>query len=457
MHIHILGICGTFMANVAILARALGHEISGSDAGVYPPMSTMLMDNGIPIISGYQAEAWSGRQPDLVLVGNALSRGNPSLEYTLANDLPFTSGAQWLAENVLRGRRVLAVAGTHGKTTTTAMLAWILQREGLEPGYLIGGMASNFPAPAALGNAPFFVIEADEYDTAFSDKRSKFIHYRPEVLICNTLEFDHADIFSSLEDIQIQFHNLIRTMSGKACIISSKANKGIQQVLTMGCWSKLCYTGAGSAWQLRSEAPSWRSFEVLSGGRPVARVEWQTIGRHNAENALAAVVAANEIGIDPAVSCQALASYQPVARRLEPIYQGNGISIFSDFAHHPTAIKATMSALRGAFPGKRLIAVLEPASYTMRIGHHGTATAEAMAAADLAFIYHPAAPASASQPLPGQQQKPPTRHQDINALHDELLHTMTDGDIVVLMGNSSFGGLPQRLPQSLALATPLVQ
>ena len=439
------------MANVAILARSMGHEVSGSDSGIYPPMSAMLQDQDIRLVHGYSPEGWTGLEPDLVLVGNALSRGNPSLEHVLDQRLPFNSGAQWLAENVLPGRRVLAVAGTHGKTTTTAMLAWILQCQGLGPGYLIGGIAGNFREPAALGEGELFVVEADEYDTAFSDKRSKFVHYRPEVLVCNKLEFDHADIFQSVDDIYRQFHHLVRTMSGKGAIITDAGNEGMKKVLDMGCWSRLRYTGAGSDWQVHSDDPSWQSFELRTAGHGDVAVSANFIGRHNAENALAAIVAAHEVGVDPGAACQAMSSYKPAARRLELIFSGNDTLVYSDFAHHPTAIRATIQCLGQAFPGRRLIAVLEPASYTMRNQRHGKLTEEALAGCGHAFVYlnDRAAQDGGKAPcLAGGEA-----YDDADKLHDKLLQTIAPGDVVVMMSNAGFGGLLQKLPASMAAAT----
>ena len=438
MHIHILGICGTFMANVAILARSMGHVVSGSDSGVYPPMSDLVRDQGITVMEDYHPESWTGARPDLVLVGNSISRGNPSLEYVLDHKLPFNSGAQWLAENILPGRRVLAVAGTHGKTTTTAMLTWILRQHGLEPGYLVGGLVSGSRQTTALGRGQFFVIEADEYDTAFNDKRSKFVHYCPEILVCNSIEFDHADIFSSVEDIYRQFHHLVRTMPKNSTIITDNANSGMEKVLEMGCWSRLCRTGAGSDWQIQSTDPAWRSFEIKSVRHGSATVSWQLIGQHNAQNALAAIVAASIAGVPLAACCKAICDYTPVSRRLEVIYDDNGILVYSDFAHHPTAIKSTLYSLRQAFPGRRLIAVLEPASYTMRNDCHGRWAPATLADCDQVFVYRTEGADTTGSFEHG------TVYHDIDNLQRELMATTRDNDLVVLMSNSSFAGLLQK-------------
>ncbi|MGH8119544.1 MAG: UDP-N-acetylmuramate:L-alanyl-gamma-D-glutamyl-meso-diaminopimelate ligase, partial [Gammaproteobacteria bacterium] len=389
MRIHILGICGTFMAGIAVLARALGHAVSGSDSNVYPPMSTQLAAGGIALIEGYDP-AQLNPPPDIVIVGNAMSRGNPCVEQILNSDLRFTSGPRWLHDEILRDRHVLAVSGTHGKTTTTSMLTWALETAGRKPGFLVGGVPANFGQTARLGDGRYFVIEADEYDTAFFDKRSKFIHYRPSTLIINNIEFDHADIFSDLAAIRREFHHMIRTLPGRGLIVAMHADPEIQKVLEMGCWTPVEYFGSGSAkWTAKPAEEDFSTFEIMVAGRSAGWVHWKLIGRHNAYNALAAAAAAAHIGISTGSVCAALTEFKGVKRRLECLACIHGISLYDDFAHHPTEIRHTLSALRSKVGRDRIIAIMEPRSNTMRMGVHQKTLAESFAIADRVLFLQP--------------------------------------------------------------------
>jgi UDP-N-acetylmuramate: L-alanyl-gamma-D-glutamyl-meso-diaminopimelate ligase len=452
MHIHILGICGTFMAGIAELAVQLGHHVSGSDTGVYPPMSTFLRTRGIAVHAGYDA----GRldpPPDLVLIGNALSRGNEAIEHTLNQHLNYQSGPQWLAAEVLRSRHVIAVSGTHGKTTTTSILTWILKQCGLDPGYLIGGIARNFERPADLGGGRYFVVEADEYDTAFFDKRSKFVHYRPDTLIINNLEFDHADIFPDLEAIRRQFHHLLRTVPATGSVIYPAADPEITDVLARGCWSRCASFGfAPSAeWKIVDfdETNSEKFSLVVAGGSPIA-VRSPLLGRHNALNAAAALRAAADIGVPIEDAVAALASFAGVKRRLEVIGVVRRITVYDDFAHHPTAIAATLDALRSAIGTARIICILEPRSNTMRLGVHAPLIASALDKADMNFIY-------ADPDLPWDPQflvdemGPKCRiDTSIDAIIDSVSASALPGDHIVIMSNGSFADIHTRLLSALA-------
>ena len=391
MHIHILGICGTFMGGIAILARALGHDVSGSDANVYPPMSTQLEAAGIELKAGYKPEHLDPT-PDYVVVGNAMSRGNPVVEHMLDAGLRYTSGPQWLAEHVLRDRWVLAVAGTHGKTSTSALLSWILEDAGLSPGFLIGGIPANFGVSARLGDKPFFVVEADEYDTAFFDKRSKFVHYRPRTLVMNNLEFDHADIFDDLKMIQRQFHHLVRTLPGSGMIIAPANDQALNQVLTMGCWTPVENFSAGeesALWRADKVTPDGSEFDLMLSDQLVGRVSWDLTGRHNINNALAAVAAARHAGVPATTAIEAMPGFRNVKRRMELVGEIGGVKIYDDFAHHPTAIATTIEGLRGRVGAERIIIALEPRSNTMRMGVHAARLPASLAAADMALVYTP--------------------------------------------------------------------
>ena len=446
MRIHILGICGTFMGGLALLARSLGHEVSGSDAGVYPPMSTQLEDAGIRLMQGYEP-AHLQPEPDCVVVGNAMSRGNPAVEYMLEQGMRYTSGPQWLAEHVLHGRWVLAVAGTHGKTSTASLLAWILEDAGLNPGFLIGGVPLNFAISARLGSTPFFVVEADEYDTAFFDKRSKFVHYHPRSLILNNLEFDHADIFDDLAMIQRQFHHLVRTVPGNGLIIAPAEDRAINQVLAMGCWTPVeQFSPQGSAqWHSANSNPQASEFDIYNGSERAGRVCWELNGQHNLSNALAAVAAARHAGVPPAIAIEALGRFKNVKRRMELRGEVAGIAVYDDFAHHPTAIETTLQGLRARVGAERIIAVLEPRSNTMRMGVHADQLAASLQAADLVLVY-------ASDDLgwdtaavfSGLGDK--VRIFDsIDAIVSTLGVEAKSGDHILIMSNGGFGAIHQRL------------
>lgn len=449
MHVHILGIGGTFMAGVALLARAAGHRVTGSDAGLYPPMSTQLAEAGIDVIEGY-APAQLEPAPDVVVIGNALSRGNACVEYTLDAGLNYVSGPQWLAEYVLRGRWVLAVAGTHGKTTTASMLAWILQDAGLSPGFLIGGIPGDFGVSARLGGSDFFVVEADEYDTAFFDKRSKFVHYHPRTLVLNNLEFDHADIFENLAAIKRQFHHLVRTVPQSGQIIHNAEDANLDAVLAQGCWSETVAFARTDAWHTTSLQADNSQFEVQFEGRACGRVAWSLTGRHNLYNGLAAIAAARHVGVTPEVACAALSRFQGVKRRMELRGEVSGVRVYDDFAHHPTAIATTLAGIRASCPSGRIVAVLEPRSNTMQLGIHSQSLAAALGDADMSFIYRPA---SLSWDLPqalatlGGQVCIDT---DIESLVKQIAGYARSGDSIVVMSNGGFAGIHESLLHALA-------
>ncbi len=451
MKLHILGICGTFMGGIARLAVEAGHEVSGSDANVYPPMSDQLRALGIPVHEGYDP-AVLDPAPDMVVVGNVMRRGMPVIEALLDRGLPYTSGPQWLAEHILQGRWVLAVAGTHGKTTTSSLLAWILEHAGLAPGFLIGGVPENFGVSARLGAAPFFVVEADEYDTSFFDKRAKFVHYRPRTLVINNLEFDHADIYDSLADIQRQFHHLLRTVPGSGRVLRPQDAPAIDTVLEMGCWTPVETLGIDAGdWQARLLVADGSAFEVRIGGEPVGVVEWPLIGRHNVANALAALAAARHAGVPPATAIEALAGFRSVKRRLQLRGEIDGIAVYDDFAHHPTAIATTLEGLRARVgDAARIVAVLEPRSNTMRAGVHRDALAEALEAADRVVLYDPGDlawdAAAALAPLGERAQV----YTDLDVLLSSLVEGTRSGDRILIMSNGGFGGLHDRLLEALA-------
>ncbi len=465
MHIHILGICGTFMGGLAVIARQQGHQVSGSDQNVYPPMSTQLEEQGITLMEGYRAENLDGN-PDLVVIGNALSRGNPEVEAVLNRGLNYVSGPQWLAEHVLQGKWVLGVAGTHGKTTTTSMLSWILEHQGFNPGFLIGGIPLNFGISARLGESDFFVIEADEYDSAFFDKRSKFVHYRPRTAILNNLEYDHADIFPDLDAIKKQFHHLVRTVPGEGLIISPECDANINEVLAMGCWTPVAKTSinADSQWNAQLIKDDGSRFEVLFDNQLQGRVEWLLTGEHNVYNALSAIVAAKHVGILPKDAITALGQFKNVKRRMEVIaripvlspsatlrtgaVEGNCVTLYDDFAHHPTAIQTTLDGLRKQVGQERIIAIVEPRSNTMRLGVHTKTLAESLGNADLAIIYQPEA-----MNWDLTELKKYAGNIEICQSLDEIIAKLKFearyGGHFVLMSNGSFGGIYQRLQDEL--------
>ena len=458
MHVHILGICGTFMGGIAAIARAAGHRVTGSDRNVYPPMSTQLEALGIGLIEGYEAGQLTPR-PDEVVVGNVMSRGAPVVEALLESGIPYTSGPEWLARNVLRDRWVLAVAGTHGKTTTTSMLAWILQDAALSPGFLIGGVPANFGVSARLGEPPFFVIEADEYDTAFFDKRAKFVHYRPRTAILNNLEFDHADIYPDLAAIERQVHQLVRTVPASGRLIVNAADANLQRVLQMGCWSGR--EGFAAADGAAATGAKWRAslpaggdgsvFTVLEDGVARGDVRWPLLGTHNVDNALAAIAAARHAGVPVERAIEALGRFEGVKRRMELRGTAAGVSVYDDFAHHPTAIATTLDGLRRRVGEQRIVAVLEPRSNTMRMGVHADTLAGSLAGADQVWLYAPpdlgwdagAAVASlgARARLAG----------DMDALLRGLVASLRSGDQVLVMSNGGFGGLHTRLLEALTV------
>ncbi|WP_058558203.1 UDP-N-acetylmuramate:L-alanyl-gamma-D-glutamyl-meso-diaminopimelate ligase [Thiohalocapsa sp. ML1] len=449
MHLHILGICGTFMGGVALLARALGHRVTGSDANVYPPMSTQLEAAGIELMQGYDASHLEPA-PDVVVVGNAMKRGIPAVEYMLDAGLPYVSGPQWLAEHLLPGRHVLAVSGTHGKTSTSSMLAWILEDAGLAPGFLIGGVPQDFGVSARLGAGRHFVVEADEYDTAFFDKRSKFVHYRPRTLVINNLEFDHADIFDDLAMIQRQFHHLVRTVPGTGLITYPAGEPAVDVVLAMGAWTPLQSIGDGGDWSAEWLAEDASAFRVLAPGGDSAELRWDLTGAHNVQNALSAMAAAAHVGVAPAQSAASLGRFQGVKRRMELRGEVRGVRVYDDFAHHPTAIATTLAGLRRRVGDARIIAVLEPRSNTMRLGVHAAALADALAAADRVEVYAPAEldwdAAAVLAPLGARLRVAAAVEDIVAALGAEA----SPGDHVLVMSNGGFGGIHQRLLDALA-------
>jgi UDP-N-acetylmuramate: L-alanyl-gamma-D-glutamyl-meso-diaminopimelate ligase len=450
MHIHILGICGTFMGGLAALAREAGHTVTGCDANVYPPMSDQLRALGIELVEG-----WSPGQmalaPDLFVIGNVVSRGNPLMEAVLDAGAPYASGPQWLAEHVLQGRHVLAVAGTHGKTTTTAMLAWILAHAGLEPGFLVGGVPQNFGVSARLGAAAApFVIEADEYDTAFFDKRSKFVHYRARTAILNNLEYDHADIFPDLAAIETQFHHLVRTVPAKGRLVVNIREDSLQRVLARGCWSEVVYFGARKeepgALRARGEP---HAFDVLRGSLKVGRVDWPLLGEHNQLNALAAIAAAEHVGVSPQAAGEALARFENVRRRLELRGEAGGVKVYDDFAHHPTAMRTTVNGLRRRVGLERILAVFEPRSNTMKLGTMKSQLPWALEEADLAFCHGGGLDWDATEallPMEGRAAVCP----DIDSLVRAVVKAARAGDHVLCMSNGGFGGVHGQLLQALA-------
>ncbi|MCW4151078.1 UDP-N-acetylmuramate:L-alanyl-gamma-D-glutamyl-meso-diaminopimelate ligase [Halomonas sp. 18H] len=454
MHLHILGICGTFMGSLALLAREQGVQVSGSDAGVYPPMSTQLEQAGITLMEGYAAENLQPR-PDLVVVGNALSRGNPEVEALLDLGLPYTSGPQWLAEQVLPGRRVIAVAGTHGKTTTASLVAWLLEEAGQSPGFLIGGVPRNFGVSARLGapEAPF-VVEADEYDTAFFDKRSKFVHYRPEIAVLGNLEFDHADIFDDLAAIERQFHHLVRTVPGKGKLVVADGEPALERVLAQGCWTPVARFGqsSGCDWQLRLERQDASCFDVTRAGHDraeSARVDWSLTGHHNARNALAAMVVAEACGVAVQDAARALSRFETPRRRQELRGVVAGISVIDDFAHHPTAIASTLEGLRASGNEGRLLAVIEPRSNTMRLGTLRERLAASVDSADLAFWYQPPTLDWQLGPVLEAASTPSLEFTSLEDLVARIVAEARAGDRIVIMSNGSFDGIHERLLSAL--------
>ncbi|GGE32496.1 UDP-N-acetylmuramate--L-alanyl-gamma-D-glutamyl-meso-2,6-diaminoheptandioate ligase [Halopseudomonas oceani] len=448
MHLHILGICGTFMGSLALLARELGHQVSGSDANVYPPMSTQLSEQGIALQEGYHPEHLQPA-PDLVIVGNAMARGNPAVEYMLDQGMPYMSGPEWLARHVLQDRWVLAVAGTHGKTSTSSLLAWLLEDAGMSPGFLIGGVPQNFGISARLGGTPFFVVEADEYDSAFFDKRSKFVHYRPRTAVLNNLEFDHADIFPDLAAIERQFHHLVRTVPASGLIIHPKQDEALQRVIRMGCWTPCQTTGEGGNWQARLLSDDGSRFEVWLDGELQGVAEWQQTGQHSVANALSALAAARHVGVTPAQGIASLGGFRNAKRRMEKLAEINGISVYDDFAHHPTAIATTLAGLRAQIGDAPLIAVIEPRSNTMRLGSHMAALPASVCDASQVFWYQPAGLDWSLDSVVVDSPVPAQVASDLDAIVEQVVAAATPQTRVVVMSNGGFGGIHQRLIEAL--------
>jgi UDP-N-acetylmuramate: L-alanyl-gamma-D-glutamyl-meso-diaminopimelate ligase len=453
MHLHILGICGSFMGGLAALAREAGHRVTGCDAGVYPPMSTQLEALGIELISGFGAEQLA-LKPDVFVIGNVVTRGErfPLMEAILDSGAAYTSGPQWLAEQVLSGRHVLAVAGTHGKTTTTSMLAWILESAGLKPGFLVGGVPQNFGVSARLGaaDAPF-VIEADEYDTAFFDKRSKFVHYRPRTAVLNNLEHDHADIFPDLAAIETQFHHLVRTVPASGRLVVNAREEALQRVIARGCWSELMRFGAKKEepGTLRARGEP-QAFDVLRGSLKVARVEWGLMGEHNQLNALAAIAAAEHLGVAPEQAGAALAGFQNVKRRMELRGEVGGVKVYDDFAHHPTALRTTVNGLRRRIaPAERILALFEPRSNTMKLGTMKALLPWSLEEADLAFCHQQGLGWDAKDALAPMGTQAVVA-ADVDALVAAVLKVARPGDHLLCMSNGGFGGIHDKLLQGLA-------
>lgn len=447
MHIHIVGICGTFMGGVALLARAAGHRVTGCDANVYPPMSTQLVDQGIALTEGFGADQLA-LDPDLYVIGNAISRGNPLLEAVLDRNLPYVSGPQWLADNILHDRWVIGVAGTHGKTTTTSMLTWILEVAGLNPSFLVGGVPANFGVSARLTDSPFFVIEADEYDTAFCDKRSKFVHYRPRTVILNNLEFDHADIFADLAAIETQFHHLVRTVPGNGLIVANREEASLARVLARGCWTPVEFFNDAEGWRA-GEVDAESGFDVFLAEKLQGRVPSLVLpGKHNRANALAALAGARHTGVPVDTGLQALATFQGIKRRLEVRGVVRGVTVIDDFAHHPTAIRVTLEGLRQRVGSARILAVLEPRSNTMKLGTMSAQLSASLERADQVFCYNHKLGWDVAAALASLGSKAQC-FEDIEQLVSSVVANACEGDHVLVMSNGGFDGVHERILQSL--------
>ncbi|MBP5997772.1 MAG: UDP-N-acetylmuramate:L-alanyl-gamma-D-glutamyl-meso-diaminopimelate ligase [Azonexus sp.] len=447
MHIHILGVCGTFMGGLAQLAVAAGHRVTGCDANVYPPMSDQLRDAGVDLIEGFEVDQLA-LQPAVFVIGNAISRGNPLLEAILDQGLPYVSGPQWLAENVLQGRWMLGVAGTHGKTTTASMLAWILEDANMAPGFLIGGVPLNFGVSARLGETPFFVIEADEYDTAFCDKRSKFVHYRPRTAVLNNLEFDHADIFIDLAAIETQFHHLVRTLPRSGLIVSNAAEASLERVLQRGCWTPVERFNDPAGYRVTGDDA--RGELILHGpeGR-IGRTAWQLSGEHNRANACAALLAARHVGVPLAQGLDALSRFENVKRRMEVRGEVRGVTVYDDFAHHPTAIATTVAGLRRKIGGARILAVLEPRSNTMKLGTMKAQLPDSLREVDAAFCYAGNLGWDAREALAPMGERA-VIEEDLGRLVDQVVIAARPGDHILVMSNGGFGGIHGKLLAALA-------
>jgi UDP-N-acetylmuramate: L-alanyl-gamma-D-glutamyl-meso-diaminopimelate ligase len=441
-HIHILGICGTFMGGIAAIAKQSGYRVTGCDANVYPPMSTQLEGQGIELIEGFGVEQLS-LNPDVFVIGNVVSRGNPLMEEILNRNLPYVSGPQWLADTLLRDKWVLGVAGTHGKTTTTSMLAWILEYAGMNPGFLIGGVPQNFGISARITESPFFVIEADEYDTAFFDKRSKFVHYHPRTAILNNLEFDHADIFADLAAIETQFHHLVRTVPGNGLVVNNGREESLQRVIQRGCWTPVEKFGSNDGWNIDSDN------RVNLNGIAQGSLQWDLMGEHNRMNALAALAAARHAGVPVAQGLAALTAFKNVKRRMEVRGTVNGITVYDDFAHHPTAIDTTVAGLRHKVGKARILAVLEPRSNTMKLGVMKEALPASLKDADLTFCYAGNLGWDARGALAPLGDKAIVK-DDLNELIESIVSIAKSGDQILVMSNGGFGGIHEKLLGKLA-------
>ncbi|QIM68884.1 UDP-N-acetylmuramate:L-alanyl-gamma-D-glutamyl-meso-diaminopimelate ligase [Basfia succiniciproducens] len=449
-HIHILGVCGTFMGGLAIIAKQMGYRVTGSDTNVYPPMSTFLQEHNIEIIPHFEVSQLQPA-PDMVIIGNAMKRGNPCVEYVLENQLPYMSGPQWLHDNLLCNRWVLAVSGTHGKTTTTGMLTWILEQNGLNPGFLIGGIAGNFGMSSRFTDSPYFVIEADEYDTAFFDKRSKFVHYNPKTLIINNIGFDHADIFDDLKAIQRQFHHMIRTIPASGRILSVATEQSVKETLDMGCWSEKQFLGKEQEWNAERITNDCSRFAVFHLGEKVAEVHWDIVGQHNMHNALMAIAAAYHGGVKIEDACRALATFVNAKRRLEVKGEVGGVTVYDDFAHHPAEIQATLTALRDKVGGGvRILAVLEPRSNTMKMGVHKDEIAPALVRSDYVFLLQPDNIPWEVVEIANKCVQPTKWTADLDKLVDFVVQEAQPTDHILVMSNGSFGGIHQKILDKLA-------
>ena len=452
MHVHILGICGSFMGGIAAIAKSLGHKVTGSDKNVYPPMSTQLEALGIELTEGY-CERQFDPAPDMVVIGNAMSRGNPAVEYVLNRNLPYTSGPQWLLDNLLKDRWVIGLSGTHGKTTTSSMVAWILEHAGLNPGYLIGGVPENFGVSARVGESPFFVIEADEYDSAFFDKRSKFVHYRPKTLVINNLEFDHADIFADLGAIQTQFHHLVRMVPENGLILTPNNTPAIEDMLKKGCWSSR--QSLGKEWHAELLKKDGSEFNVLHNGVIAGTVTWALVGQHNVDNALMAIAAAHHAGVTLPDAIDALSFFKNVKRRMEVKGEVNNITLYDDFAHHPTAIATTLDGLRKKVGNARILAVLEPRSNTMKMGVHKDTLANSWQKADEVYLYEPEGMDWSLVDSVAHSNAPTHCFRDVEKIVQGVCNVAQPGDHILVMSNGGFEGIHGRLLDALKMKSKL--
>ena len=452
MHVHILGICGSFMGGIAAIAKSLGHKVTGSDKNVYPPMSTQLEALGIELTEGY-CESQFDPAPDMVVIGNAMSRGNPAVEYVLNRNLPYTSGPQWLLDNLLKDRWVIGLSGTHGKTTTSSMVAWILEHAGLNPGYLIGGVPENFGVSARVGESPFFVIEADEYDSAFFDKRSKFVHYRPKTLGINNLEFDHADIFADLGAIQTQFHHLVRMVPENGLILTPNNTSAIEDMLKKGCWSSR--QSLGKEWHAELLKKDGSEFNVLHNGVIAGTVTWALVGQHNVDNALMAIAAAHHAGVTLPDAIDALSFFKNVKRRMEVKGEVNNITLYDDFAHHPTAIATTLDGLRKKVGNARILAVLEPRSNTMKMGVHKDTLANSWQKADKVYLYEPEGMDWSLVDSVAHSNAPTHCFRDVEKIVQGVCNVAQPGDHILVMSNGGFEGIHGRLLDALKMKSKL--